>query len=56
MSLDSKVMACKSAEICPALQNPHFKVFSGSDPEVEKAPKRVSKAVGQEGDVTCQEV
>ena len=38
------------------LQDPHFKVFSGSDPEAEKASKRVSKAVGQEHDVTCQEV
>ena len=34
------------------LQDPHFKVFSGSDPEVETASKRVSKAVGQEHDVT----
>lgn len=38
------------------LQNPSFNVFSCLDPKVEKMSKKISKVVGQEGDITSWEV
>lgn len=38
------------------LQNPSFNAFSCLDPKVEKMSKKISKVVGQEGDITSWEV
>lgn len=57
MSLNpKKAIAYKSNYDLSVLQNPCFKVFSCTDPKVEKVFKKISKAVGQEGDIACQEV